>query len=71
MERVDWTLEGPWKRQFEYGVNSLQPGEDDVDQVNLSYFSIFYLNWVYLLVFYSILSFSILFELGFFVSFLN
>jgi hypothetical protein len=44
MERVYWTPEGPWKRQFEFGVNSLQPGEDDVDQDNLSYFSVFYLN---------------------------
>jgi hypothetical protein len=44
-------------------VNSLQFGEDDVDLV-------FYLNYVYLLVFYSILSFSLLFKLGFFVSLL-
>jgi hypothetical protein len=31
MERVDWTHEGPWKRQFEFGANSLHHGEDDVD----------------------------------------
>ena len=37
MERVDWTPEGPWKRQFKFGANSLQPGEDDVDQDGLSY----------------------------------
>jgi hypothetical protein len=33
----EWTPEGPWKRLFKFGVNSLQPGEDDVDQDDLSY----------------------------------
>jgi hypothetical protein len=51
-------------------ANSLQPGEDDVDQDGLSYLLVFYLNKVYLLVFYSILSLSLLCELGFFVSLL-
>jgi hypothetical protein len=51
-------------------ANSLQPGEDDVDQDGLFYLLVFYLNKVYLLVFYSILSLSLLFELGFFVSLL-
>jgi hypothetical protein len=39
-------------------ANSLQPGEDDVDQDGLFYLLVFYLNKVYLLVFYSILSFK-------------
>jgi hypothetical protein len=39
-------------------ANSLQPGEDDVDQDGLSYLLVFYLNKVYLLVFYSILYFK-------------
>jgi hypothetical protein len=51
-------------------ANSLQLGEDDVDQDGLSYLLVFYLNKVYLLVFYSILSLSLLCELGFFVSLL-
>jgi hypothetical protein len=42
----------------------------DVDQDGLSYLLVFYLNKVYLLVFYSILSLSLLCELGFFVSLL-
>jgi hypothetical protein len=51
-------------------ANSLQPGEDDVDQDGLSYLLVFYLNKIYLLVFYSILSLSLLCKLGFFVSLL-
>jgi hypothetical protein len=42
----------------------------DVDQDGLSYLLVFYLNKVYLLVFYSILSLSLLSELGFFISLL-
>jgi hypothetical protein len=47
-----------------------QPGKDNVDQDDLSYLLIFYLNYVYFLTFHSILSLNLLFELGFFFSLL-
>jgi hypothetical protein len=52
-------------------VRELLVRESDVDQDGLSYLLVFYLNKVYLLVFYSILSLSLLFGLVFFCILLN